>query len=405
MSTSAKTLISAEALSAAATRLKSIDALRGIVMIIMALDHVRDFVHSAAGQFAPENLALTTPALFFTRWITHFCAPVFMFLAGTSAFLWAQRNGNSTSKLSHFLLTRGLWLIFIELTLMQFALFFNFSYRPVILSVIWALGCSMVALSGLVYLPVRVLAAVSIAMIALHNLLDGFQAASFGRAAWIWTVLHQSSPVRIGGRIVIFGYPLIPWIAVMAAGFCFGPVFLMENTSRRRILFRLGTALTGAFLILRFVNVYGDPRPWSTQDSLMFTVLSFLNCTKYPPSLLFLLMTLGPALLVLCRLDRMQFSSKNPAIVLGRVPLFFFALHFFAIHLLAALLMWLTYGSTTLLFNPPPSTGGPRPASGYGFDLWFTYLFWLAIVALLYPACLWFANLKRRRKDWWLSYC
>jgi uncharacterized membrane protein len=380
-----------------ASRLTSIDAVRGAVMILMALDHVRDFVHSAAGQFRPEDLTRTSVPLFFTRWITHFCAPVFMFYAGIGAYLWASR-GRSRAELSRFLLIRGLWLILLELTVVRFGFFFNFDYSAIILLVFWALGCGMVALAGLVYLPSPVLAGLSVAMIALHNLFDGVQGGT------LWKILHQVAPFQAAGHTVIPSYSLIPWIGVMAAGYCFGRVFQFDPVTRRKVLLRTGAVLAIAFVVIRASNLYGDPGKWSVQNSPVFTLLSFLNCTKYPPSLLFLLMTLGPALLVTGWIDRMRFSPNNPLIVFGRVPLFYFVLHFWSIHLIAAVLLWLRQGNPSLFWNGPPAMGGPLP-DHYGYNLWVVYAVWISLVAMLYPVCRWFARLKERRKDWWLSYC
>jgi uncharacterized membrane protein len=368
-------------------------------MIIMALDHVRDFFSSAAQSFSPENLALTTPALFFTRWITHFCAPTFMFTAGIGASFWL-RNGRTKSQLSRFLWSRGLWLILLELTVMRFALGFNMTYMPVLLLVFWALGGSMVALGFLVRLPIRALAVVSILAIVLHNLLDPIDATQFGSAAWLWNVLHQPGLFKAGGVPVVVGYPLVPWIFVMASGFCFGEVVVMEPERRRSWMLRVGAAMTAAFLTLRTINMYGDSVRWSG------SVLSFLNCRKYPPSLDYLLMTLGPALLVLSYLDRFDFSSRNPLIVFGRVPFFFFVLHFYAIHILALLFAFVRYGHASFMLNPLPSMGGPKglfPAD-YGYGLGVVYVVWIGVVAAFYPLCRWFAGVKERRKDWWLSY-
>jgi uncharacterized membrane protein len=392
---------------ATAPRLTSIDAVRGAIMIIMALDHVRDYVYSSASQFSPTDLTHTTAALFFTRWITHLCAPVFMLYAGTAAFLWARRGGRTTRELSQFLVTRGLWLIFLELTVVRFAMFFNVRYDLVLLVVFWALGWSMIALAALVFLPYRVLLAVSLLMIACHNLLDGVKASMFGSAGWLWNVLHQPGPLTAGGPVVILGYPLIPWMGVMAAGYCLGRVFTLEPDARQAVLLRLGTLLTAAFVLLRAANVYGDPAPWSQQPSVLFTGLSFLNCTKYPPSLLFLLMTLGPALLATGWLERFRIAARNPVVVFGRVPLFYFVLHLFVLHAVAAVLIWLAYGNANLFWNASPAAGGPVRAfpNGYGFNLWVVYAVWILVVALTYPACRWFAELKRRRRDWWLSYC
>jgi uncharacterized membrane protein len=387
------------------SRLQSIDLLRGAVMIIMALDHIRDFVHSGAGHFRPEDLANTTAALFFTRWITHFCAPVFMFTAGLGAFLRGQR-GRGKSEISRFLLTRGLWLMLLEVTFVRFSFYFRFDSGPVLLIILWALGGSMVALAGLVYLPMGVLAGVSIAMIALHDLLDGVQAAQFGGFAWAWRLLHQPGPFSAGGLVFVAGYPLIPWVGVMAAGYCLGPVLLLEEDRRRSLLIRLGIALTLAFIVLRGLNGYGDPAPWSRQASPLFTVLSFLNCAKYPPSLDFLLMTLGPAIAALGWLDRVRVGRRNPVLVFGRTPLFYFLLHFPLIHAIAILLAVIRYGSAGFVFNAPPSMGAPMGLypPDYGYGLWVCYAVWLAVTLLLYPVCAWFAEFKQRRRDWWLGY-
>jgi uncharacterized membrane protein len=383
-------------------RLQPIDVLRGLVMILMALDHTRDFFHSGAMSFQPEDLARTTTVLFFTRWITHICAPVFMFTAGLGAFLRLNRGGPK-SELSAFLWKRGLWLVFLELTVVRFA--FSFGSGPAILNVLWALGWSMVALSLLVHLPVRVLAVVSLLAIALHNLADPVRASQFGAASWIWNLLHQSGAVDWSGVVVVIAYPLVPWVAVMAAGFCFGRVVIPEARQRRKWIARIGLGATAAFLVLRAINLYGDPQPWSRRIPGM-TVLSFLRCTKYPPSLDFLLMTLGPALLLLVWLERVQWTPANPLIVFGRVPLFYFIVHLYIIRLLTIPFAFLRYGQAGFLLYPLPSIGGTAKLypPGFGFPLWVVYAVWAAVVAMLYPLCVWFGGLKQRRKDWWLSY-
>jgi uncharacterized membrane protein len=389
-------------------RVGAIDAVRGAVMILMALDHVRDFFHRAAMSSSPTDLATTTPALFMTRWVTHFCAPVFMFTAGLGAFLW-WKNNRTLKQLSQFQLTRGLWLVGLELTVMRLAYNFDFSQRyPIFLLVLWVLGAGMVGMAALVWLPGRWLAVSSLAVIALHNLLDGVNASQFGSGAGAWNLLHQAGAFTVAGQVVIVGYPLVPWIAVMAAGFCFGRVFLMVPPVRRRYLLRIGSALTLAFVVIRVLNTYGDPAPWSTQSSPTYTVLSFLNASKYPPSLAFLLMTLGPALLALAYFDRRPPKPSNPLVVLGRVPLFYFVIHFYAAHAAAAIFAWLRYGRAAFafMFHPVPSMGGPTDLfpAGFGYDLWVVYAVWALIVVGLYPACRWFATVKERRRDWWLTY-
>lgn len=384
------------------SRILSIDALRGLVMIIMALDHTRDYFHSAAMVFQPEDLTRTTAALFLTRWITHLCAPVFMFTAGLGAFFWLNR-GRTKRELTRFLWTRGLWLVVLDLTIVRFAMTFSMVEGIVILSVLWALGWAMIVLGLLVYLPVRVLAALSIAGIALHNLADPIQASQLGSAAWIWNVVHQLGVFPVAGVLVLVAYPLVPWIFVMAAGYCFGHIFQLE--SRRQWMFRIGLSLTIAFVVIRGINVYGDPVPWSAKVPGM-TVLSFLRCNKYPPSLDYLLMTLGPAILLLGWLDRFALKPANPLMVFGRVPLFYFILHLFAIHILTIPLALLRYGHAGFLLHPLPSMGGDAKLfpPNYGYDLWVVYMLWFTVVAMMYPVCLWFARLKERRRDWWLSY-
>jgi uncharacterized membrane protein len=383
-----------------------VDALRGAIMMLMAIDHVRDFFHSAAMSASPTDLSRTTPAIFFTRWITHFCAPVFALTAGLGAFFWLRKR--TTGQLSRFLVTRGLWLMILEVTVLRFILTFEIGTKGklIILTVFWMLGLCMVILAALVHLPERLLFALSIAVIAAHNLLDSVRAARFGSAAWLWDILHQQGVFNAGGASVLVAYPLIPWIAVMAAGYCLGRVIGWEPARRQSLLLRLGLALSLAFVLLRAWNRYGDPLPWSAQPSWVFTVLSFLNTTKYPPSLQFLLMTLGPALLAMAWLERIRFSAANPMIVFGRVPFFFFLLHLAMIHALAVAANLLRYGRAPFLLMPAPSMGGPRQVfpPNYGFNLGVVYLVWLAVIALAYPACRWYSQLKQRRTDWWLSY-
>ena len=387
-------------------RNQPVDALRGAVIILMALDHVRDYISSAAMSFSPTDLSRTTAAIFLTRWITHFCAPVFAFTAGIGTYLWMRRN-RTPAQLSRFLLTRGLWLIVLELTVLRLILFLDFAYRlPLLLNVIWMLGLCMIVMAALVHLPPRALALLSLAVIAGHNLLDRIPASRFGPLAWAWNILHQQGLFRVGGAAVIVAYPLVPWVAVMAAGFCLGPVLLWEPGRRRRFLANLGLGLTAGFLVLRALNLYGDPSRWSAQATGIFTALSFLNCTKYPPSLLFLMMTLGPALYLMARLERLPLPDTHPLVVFGRVPFFFFVVHFALVHAIAIALEVARYGWTNFTLLPPPSMGSPRAAfpTDFGYDLWVVYAVWIAVIAILYPVCRWYAGLKRRRHDWWLSY-
>jgi len=377
-------------------------------MMLMAIDHIRDYVARSAMQFLPTDLTRTTVGIFLTRWITHFCAPVFILTAGLGAFFWMSRGHRSQGELSRFLITRGVWLIFLELTVLRLILFSQIGVRgsPVILMILWAIGLSMIALAGLLYLPLPLLAGFGFAIISLHNLLDGVSAGRFGRAAWLWDILHQQDAFTFLGVNFAIAYPVLPWIGVMASGYCLGTVFLWDAKRRQRFLMHLGFALTAAFVVLRAINVYGDPAPWSHQSSSLFTILSFLNTTKYPPSLDFLLMTLGPAMAVLAWLERFQFSFNNPLIVFGRVPFFYYGAHLLVSHLIAMAMNWVRYGRAPFLLIAPPSMGSPRELfpPDYGFPLWTVYAVWLAVLLVLYPACRWFAQLKQRRHDWWLSY-
>ena len=367
-------------------------------MILMALDHTRDFF-GIPGQ-NPTDLATATPALFFTRWITHFCAPVFFLLTGTGAYLSLRRK--SPSELSRFLFTRGLWLIFLELVILRcFAYQFNFDYRVTMLLVIWALGWAMITLSLLVRFPPVVATAFGVVLIAGHNLLDGVRSTNP-----LWAILHSPGFVlNTPDHVVFAAYPLIPWIGVTAVGYALGQVYSWDADRRRAFLLRLGVALSLAFLVIRGINVYGDPSRWMHQKTALFTALSFLNTTKYPPSLLFLLMTLGPALVFLSAVDRRTPRLLRPALVIGKVPLFYYALHFALIHLLAVVTCYARYGSAHWMFESPDLGHYPfSPPPGWGYSLPIVYMVWLLVVVTMYPLCRWFAALKQRRSDPWLSY-
>lgn len=399
-------------------RFDSIDFLRGLVMVIMLLDHTREFVHADALHSSPTDLTKTSVALFFTRWITHLCAPTFVFLAGTSIYLQKTR-GKSLPELSKFLFTRGLWLIVLEFTVVRFSLFFNFDYSFFGLAeVIWIFGVSMIILAGLIYLPVRVVAVFGIAMIALHNLLDGIQvppavsmastpAPDFLQTLWLF--LHQPGFVPLFGNVKMFvAYPIIPWVGVMAAGYAFGVVYSWDAERRRKFLLRLGFALTISFVIIRAINIYGDPQIWQIQTNPVFTVLSFLNTTKYPASLLFLLMTLGPAMLLLAWAEKINDATEKGIlsrifITFGRVPLFYFILQMFVAHLFGLLLSLLTGKSVGYLFLNFPASSTDAPP-GAGFDLWVVYAAWLAGLLLLYPLCLWYGKIKLSRRGFPFSY-
>jgi uncharacterized membrane protein len=385
----------AEAKTGARVRLGSIDLLRGLVMVVMALDHTRDFF--AAGGFNPRDVA--DPALFLTRWITHFCAPTFIFLAGISAFLYGVQR--KTGEVSRYLFTRGCWLVLIEFTVVRLGWSFSFHFDHLVVQVIFAIGASMIVLAALVHLPRWAIAMVGLVMIFGHNLLDTIKPAQFGAAGPVWNLLHQPGLLDLAPSFKLFVlYPLIPWIGVMAAGYALGPVFTLERTARVQRLLFLGVAVTIGFVVLRATNLYGDPAPWVMQDGLLATALSFINCEKYPPSLLYLAMTLGPALLLLAAFDGARGTIVDWIATFGRVPFFYYAAHIFLVHALAILFAWATIGDAPWLLGAFP----PHKPANYGLGLAGIYIVWLMVVVALYPLCRWFAGIKRRRTEWWWSY-
>ncbi len=385
-------------------------------MVLMLLDHTREYVHAEATRFSPTDLAKTNVLLFLTRWITHLCATTFVLLAGTSVYL-QQMRGKSRAELSKFLITRGLWLIMLEFTLVRFAILFNVDYSFLGLAeVIWVIGVSMIILAGLIHLPARVTAILGIGMIALHNLLDGISVPPTTAMAGtpspdalqkIWLILHQPGfvPLFQDDLKLFVAYPLIPWIGVMAAGYALGVVYLWESERRRKWLCRLGGALTILFVVIRATNVYGDPQAWKTQSSPVFTVLSFLNVTKYPVSLLFLLMTLGPALLILAWTDgtRKNNGLSRILITFGRVPLFYFLLQMIVAHGLGVVLGYLADKSVGYLFlNFPASSSNAPPDAG--FSLGVVYAAWVGGLMILYPLSLWYGKVKQRQGGFPFSY-
>ena len=386
-------------------RLESVDLLRGFVMVLMALDHTRGMFTNV--PYYPLDLSRTFPALALTRWATHLCAPVFFFLAGTGAFLYKAR-GKTTGELSWYLLTRGLWLVFLELTYLNWCAWtFNISLHWFPGIVMWAIGWSMVALAALVWLPVWAVTAFGVGMIALHNLFDPVTPESFGAWAGWWRILHAGGSFEFPAGVTwAITYPLVPWIGVMAAGYGFGMVLRQDEAGRRKWMIGLGVTLTVLFVALRMNNAYGDPKPWSEQKDRMFTLLSFVNCQKYPPSLNFLLMTLGPALLLLALFDWKRPGWLGPLRVFGQVPLFYFLVHLPLIRGLAVAVNLLRFGRADWLYGPQPGLGrAPIPVPpNAGFNLGVVYLVWIGIVLALYPVCRWFARLKQRRRSAWLSY-
>ena len=374
-------------------------------MILMALDHVRMYFALGTWYAEPTNLATTTPVLFFTRWITHFCAPVFVFLAGTSAYLYGTKV-QSSKETAWFLFTRGVWLIFVELVIVNFAWTFDITYSFRILQVIWAIGISMVAVSALVFLPEKWILAIGTILVFGHNLLDPITVQGTGIQDIIWYTLHQPNAVFIGGSLVSFVYPVLSWIGVMALGYVFGTLYRsgFPVEQRQRLLLGMGIAATLLFVLLRAFNLYGEPREWDVHTSPVFTLLSFLNTTKYPPSLHFLLMTMGQALIFLALLERYPDRLPKPVTVFGRVPFFFYVLHLYVIHALALLL--LVYEgrdpSEYILSSSALRSGN---LIDFGLSLGAVYIVWMVVIGLLYPVCRWYQRYKEMNPSkWWLRY-
>ncbi len=414
-------------------RLDSIDLMRGLVMVVMALDHVRDFMHHdslvprdptsplAMDAINPVNLDDTNGLLFLTRWVTHFCAPTFVFLAGTGAYLYGSR-GKSRTGLAWFLLSRGLWLMLLDMTLSRLGWAF-YLWSPDANGVwalgggiIWVIGAAMVLLSVLVFLPTSAVAAFGVAVIAFHNLLDMKKAADLHLPEWLWGVLHAGGGEVVKGETfsVTFGagYGLLPCLGIMAAGYGFGALYLLEPGVRRRQLLGLGLMLTALFVVLRASNLYGDPPapklslpgPWSVREPWYFTVFSFLNCQKYPASLMYTLMLLGPGITLLGLFEWARGPIARFFVVFGRVPLFFYLLHVPLIHGLIVGLDYLRYGASPQATDGCWSVAGKQPPADYGVSLPMVYVIWVGVVLLLFPLCLWFAEVKRRYRTAWLSY-
>ena len=379
-------------------RINSIDILRGLVMIIMALDHTRDFFHLSSD---PNNLQTTTPVLFFTRWITDFCAPVFVFLSGTSAFLSGRRK--TKKELSSFLFKRGVWLIFVEVAIFNLFLTFDPTYSFIAVQVLWVIGFSMIILSAMIYLPFWGIFIIGLAIVCGHNLLDVFDVARPASPTVWWGFLHQQSFFPYShNRMFAFLYPLIPWPGVMMLGYCMGIIYgkNYDAAKRRKVLLVSGVIVTLFFIGLRFTNIYGDPSNWQVQKNGIYTVLSFLNLTKYPPSLLYLTMTLGPALIVLSFTESVGGKWSKIVAVYGRVPFFYFLVHFFLLHFICMIIFFinghsLAQANTGLLHFRPDD---------FGYSLGIVYLIWIAVVVSLYPICKRYDRLKSSHKYWWLSY-
>lgn len=367
-------------------RIASIDILRGLVMAIMALDHTRDFFTTTG--FNPRDV--TEPALFLTRWVSHLCAPTFILLAGLSAFLYGR--GKDSGDLSRFLLIRGLLLVLVDLTLIKFGWRFEFDLFRMTGGIIFVIGISMIALVALIWLPRWAVAGLTLIMLAGHNLLDSIRPGQLSALSGAWHLLHEPGRITLGdGAQLYVVYPLVPWIGVMAAGYLLGPVMQLEARARQRVLFQLGAAISLGFIILRATNVYGDPAPWTVQETWLATLLSFLNCEKYPPSLLYLMMTLGPALILLAAFEHAHGILARILAVFGQVPFFFYVVHIYLIHALAV--------ATAFAL-----TGNPATAPEIDLSLGGVCLVWVLVLILLYPMCRWFAELKTNGRGSWWSY-
>ncbi len=389
-------------------RIESIDVLRGIVMVIMALDHVRDYFHAEANTDNPLNLVTTTPLLFFTRWITHFCAPIFVFLSGTSIYLQSQRK--PVKELRAFLIKRGLWLVFAEIMIVSFAWTFNPHYNLVILQVIWAIGISMIILGLLVHLPFKLILVLGLVIVLGHNLLDIPESVPGFTAGFWWNVLHHCnfsvySYEKHHAALVVYAF--LPWTGLMLLGYCTGRLFTQQFTAaqRRKGLLLGGTGMLLLFLIVRFINVYGDPVPWHLQRTGFYTLLSFVNVNKYPPSLAYMSMIIGCAWLFLLFIENTRNAFTRIMIIFGRVPFFYYILHLYLIHSLAVIAFFVR-GHTV---NDIAKIGERMPfyfvVPGEGFGLGAVYAIWLAVIVILFPLCKWYNNYKTMNKEkWWLSY-
>jgi uncharacterized membrane protein len=390
------------------SRIESIDLVRGLVMIIMALDHVRDFFHSEAFTDDPLNLATTTPLLYFTRWITHFCAPIFVFLSGTSIYLQSLRK--TKKELSSFLIKRGLWLIFVEFVIISFSWSFDPFYNFIYLQVIWAIGISMVILGLLIHLPYKLILGLGFIIVFGHNLLDIPEAAPGFKAGFWWDLLHHakwSDFTFAPNHHLIIIYPFVAWTGVMLLGYCAGIFYSATYSAERRqkIIFRTGIALIVLFVVLRFLNIYGDPVSWTTQKNSFYTFLSFLNVNKYPPSLLYLCITIGPCLILLSFMENVKNRFTRILVVFGRTAFFYYIIHFFLIHLLLAIAFYAQGHSTQQAIDSMKNLPFLFTIQGQGFGLAGVYGVWAFVIVALFPVCKWYDQYKTSHKEkWWLSY-
>ena len=383
-------------------RIQSIDLLKGLVMVIMALDHVRDYFHYSAFFFDATDPEQTTWPIFITRFITHFCAPAFSFLAGTSAFMIGKRK--LPAELSSFLFKRGLWLVFVEIIIINFGWKFDINFTHIGLQTIWSLGISMIVLAGLIYLPKKIILAISIVIIFGHNLLDNIHF----EGSYFWSILHEYKQFEfIEGHKVLFAYSLLPWIAVMSLGYCFGSLYdsSFEVKKRKRILNNLGIGSLVLFLILIAINKYGNPVQWTNYGITSKTLMSIFDVNKYPPSLLYLLITLGGTFLFLANAEKLKGKVVDFFCVFGRVPFFYYILHIYLIHLIAVFAAEFTGFGWQVMVSMPTFATRVEALKGYGFNLITVYVVWIIVILLLYPLCKKFDNYKQSHKEkWWLSY-
>lgn len=386
-------------------RISSIDIARGLIMIIMALDHTREYLYVDGLTGNPVDLTTTTPLLFFTRWITHFCAPGFLFLSGISIYLTSFRK--SRGEISGHLIKRGFWFILLDAVLMTLIMTFNPAYNLVFLVVLWVFGWSMIIIGLLIRISFRAVLLAGLIIVLFHNLLDFLPAVKAGKenilTALLLTTRGTLIPLNASHSILVT-YAILPWAGIMMLGVGVGKLYEsgFDPVKRRRWLFQAGFALTVLFVILRYANVYGDPSPWSAQKNTLFTVLSFLNTTKYPISLLFTCMTIGPLLMLLSWIESIRINWLKPVMVYGKTPLFYFVVHFFVIHLLTTIAFFAT-GHGVADISDPASPFLFRPAA-FGFSIGVTYLFWLAVILIMYFPCKWYAQYKSSHHYWWLSY-
>jgi uncharacterized membrane protein len=386
-------------------RIQSIDVVRGLIMVLMALDHTRDFFHIYGMSQDPTNMETTTPLLFFTRWITHFCAPTFVFLSGTSIYLQSLRK--TKKELSRFLLTRGLWLVFAEFTIVGFGWSFNIYFNFFFLQVIFAIGSSMVLLSGLIFFRYWVLVALGILIIVGHNLMDNvsFTDPALDLAANL-LVITEFDVFQLGGGLQLMtAYAILPWTGIMLLGFAAGKFYGADYTRavRKKALLLSGSCLILLFIILRGINGYGDMKPWEVQPTGIYTLLSFLNVTKYPPSLMYACMTLGPTLLLLAFIEKARNSVTAILNIFGRVPFFYYLIHIYIIHLLC-MAMYFIEGYTIADLKGTQMSFMFRPSENFGFSLGIVYLIWILVLFLCYFPSRWYNNYKSTHKKWWLSY-